>query len=544
MMNNANRAGREKNESMGGMQQQQQQQLRSSLPARMPAGAHLRLAYNAQLQTMGLPSQQRFAPPIFGNQLQLLPPATTPALSNHAGQMLQPQPQSLALPQLLQPTAQTENLQSRTREQVLNAIRFSIPLEEKEAFLEAMEKAPDVVERESDIMNFLRHCDFDLWASAKRLCAYWASRKRSFGPRAHLPMDLSGRGAMTDTDILNLQAGFPALLPRAKNGKRVIFVDRRQIMPKSLYDKMRSQNKGKSDSESHANLVKRSPFYMTHWISQEEQAQTDGVIFLVLLALPRLQDYDRPAQKRAFTALANAFPIKYKIHLIVCPPTYATHSHSKRYVLQELVTSFVGQLLESSISSDDIHVHFEREKGQILDELLEVGLVREGIPNLLGGDWTFDHFSKWCQERVQHDLQASVERCCGPPSGLTGMDGVEETTIAASGDTQHKHEAPTKVSARAAAGESENQPAENSNLTQQQRRKAKNIIHSRQKRARRRQEQEALHQEHNRLVIENAKLKNEEKQLQKWMEEGLALVSRGGPRELQNNRVEKANYRL
>lgn len=63
-----------------------------------------------------------------------------------------------------------------------------IPLDEKQAYVEALERVPQLVERESPRIAFLRATHYDAWAGARRLVDYWTYRKKIFGEdRAFFP---------------------------------------------------------------------------------------------------------------------------------------------------------------------------------------------------------------------------------------------------------------------------------------------------------------------------------------------------------------------
>lgn len=48
-----------------------------------------------------------------------------------------------------------------------------LPAPEKDAYLEVERLAPDLIEAESDPYLFLRYDEFNAWAAARRLVAYW-----------------------------------------------------------------------------------------------------------------------------------------------------------------------------------------------------------------------------------------------------------------------------------------------------------------------------------------------------------------------------------
>ena len=93
-----------------------------------------------------------------------------------------------------------------------------MPPQQTQAYLEAIQRD---VQTETDSLVFVRFCNYDIWAGAKRLCLYWMERKQLFGPeRAFLPLTLTGTGALTPEDLLTLRAGFPSFLPDAITGHK------------------------------------------------------------------------------------------------------------------------------------------------------------------------------------------------------------------------------------------------------------------------------------------------------------------------------------
>lgn len=60
---------------------------------------------------------------------------------------------------------------------------------EKSAYMEALDKAPDLVGAESRVDRFLRLEKSNVKAAAKLQARYWKDRKAFFGERAFLPLD-------------------------------------------------------------------------------------------------------------------------------------------------------------------------------------------------------------------------------------------------------------------------------------------------------------------------------------------------------------------
>ena len=99
----------------------------------------------------------------------------------------------------------------------------------------------ELVKTETDPIQFVRFCDYDLLAGARRLCMYWTERKALFGAeRAFLPLTLTGTGALTPDDLLSLRAGCPAFLPNTTTGMQCVLLDpRKRILSVSIHSLLR-----------------------------------------------------------------------------------------------------------------------------------------------------------------------------------------------------------------------------------------------------------------------------------------------------------------
>jgi hypothetical protein len=103
-----------------------------------------------------------------------------------------------------------------------------IPPVDKAAYLEAVERAPDLVARETCPVAFVRGENYDAWAAASRFVAYWKNRRLTFGPdRFILPMTLNGAIA---EDIQAFMMGLAFVLPDDEKGRAVLFFDRIRLV--------------------------------------------------------------------------------------------------------------------------------------------------------------------------------------------------------------------------------------------------------------------------------------------------------------------------
>ena len=121
----------------------------------------------------------RAAVPVSGNSLSFIGNAPNPPSYNHV------HPRYVDISFL-------PELRERVRHHVDSVIRC-LPEHETRAYTEAMALDAELVKTETDPIQFVRFCDYDLLARARRLCMYWTERKALFGAeRAFLPLTLTG----------------------------------------------------------------------------------------------------------------------------------------------------------------------------------------------------------------------------------------------------------------------------------------------------------------------------------------------------------------
>eukprot|EP00527_Entomoneis_sp_CCMP2396_P006782 CAMPEP_0198149844 /NCGR_PEP_ID=MMETSP1443-20131203/48394_1 /TAXON_ID=186043 /ORGANISM="Entomoneis sp., Strain CCMP2396" /LENGTH=154 /DNA_ID=CAMNT_0043814989 /DNA_START=114 /DNA_END=578 /DNA_ORIENTATION=- len=146
-------------------------------------------------------------------------------------------------------------------------------------------------------------------------------------------------------------------------------------------------------------------------------------------------------------------------------------------------------------------VRFEREAGDLYKELTNLGFAHEGIPEELGGSWSFINSMRWCRK------QAAYER-------------------------EHNYRQQVQAASTATANTTPNfLSAPSSNLKHEsahdklRRKRAINLIHSRKKRERRQKEEDTLVEERGKFAAENKRLLTEHTRLKRLWEEATASVS-------------------
>jgi hypothetical protein len=369
---------------------------------------------------------------------------------------------------------------------IMQAIRL-IPMEQKQAYLEAVEKAPQLVATETDPLQFVRVSDFDIWAAAQRLCVYWKERKEIFQERAFLPLTLTGNGALTKDDILTLHAGYPALLPRTKSGQQVVFADRRQWV-----------------STANATNRLRCVFYMAKIVAEDERAQTEGILLFIVVVLPRLPDFHHSFVKKMVSLIESALPIRVHLHCLC----YLPKTSVKLFMAQEVINRFWSYILEGGLQFLDVVAHVERQEGEVLRDLLGMGLTREGVPTSAGGSRHFVEDMNWCRARALEE---------------SGQERKVILKINKRKASNRRTPSPRTATAAASLNHS-SQPKQDS---QQQilKRRAANAVCSRRKRERRRHEAESLQKERDQCTKDNELLKAEHTLLQGLLDQARAIVS-------------------
>jgi hypothetical protein len=249
-----------------------------------------------------------------------------------------------------------------------------MPMEKKAAYLEAAQKAPELVRTETDSLKFVRRCGYDIWSASTRLCAYWKERKAVFRERAFLPLVLTGKGALTEDDVATLHAGWPAILPW--KGQKALFFDRRKWIPSA-------------NTENRLRCI----FYLFKVLAEDDRAQAEPVPFLGLVAhTGRFHEMDYPSAVHFLKMTMEVMPVKYRLHLLNIPNPY------KRRQTQELMARAAEMVMKICGGG---HVHTELESGQLVKELQDIGFSRNAIPASVGGDWIHEDFFEWCQERYK-----------------------------------------------------------------------------------------------------------------------------------------------
>ncbi|KAL7580673.1 hypothetical protein ACA910_002185 [Epithemia clementina (nom. ined.)] len=289
-------------------------------------------------------------------------------------------------------------LRARIRGYMDGIIRSIMPPHRSQAYFEAVARDAELVQIESDPLQFLRCCKYDIWKGCERLCRYWSERKELFGPqRAFLPLTLTGTGALTNDDVHTLYAGYPAILPDTTTGRQCVLEDRNNwVVGATTESKLRAW------------------FYVIKILAHDDRCQTDSrsCIALVVLSTSRNRDMDWAFVRRLAYLGSQVFPTgaPYGHFLSIC-------TERKRHMAAAIFNTATDLCRQAYNENVSINAHYQTEANEILQELLSIGLTKKGIPLMFGGEWKVEDWYQWCQVQREWEKKAYKSRLLKlPPS--------------------------------------------------------------------------------------------------------------------------------
>lgn len=253
--------------------------------------------------------------------------------------------------------------------------------DDKQAYLEALERCPGVVETESNPLFFLRATNFDPEKAARKCVQNWQARKRIFGDdRAFLPMKLGQAISEADMEMLRDMPYSVCLAPsKDVYGRNIICVRR-----------------DGSDIPKYGPLTLiRLIWYMNTVALFEENAQQEqqqrasnqkrkhhGMVYLSQLDLYKsMLQIDR-TQIRALVETVSTFPLKaISIHTCVGSAMGTMVVQAAKAFLcvsPELRARFV------------VHDSRVMEDTNLLEDLQNYGIYPGNVPVTMGGGFEVD----------------------------------------------------------------------------------------------------------------------------------------------------------
>ena len=406
--------------------------------------------------------------------------------------------------------SQLPALRARVRRHVDSVIRCMPDERETKAYCEAVERDADLVQTETDPLQFVRYCGYNLYKGAKRLCLYWTERLKLFGPdRAFLPLTLTGTGALTKEDVRNLYGGYPSLLPDTKSGHKCILFDKSKLIPgSSLESKMRGW------------------FYLESVLASSDISQVDGAFAIYVAATPRHYEVDWEGLRQASYMVANVFPVRHKVVLVSIP------IKKKPFLAAGIVRA--SQSVMKSYFDTEFHCFAQAKAELLVGDLQPLGFTKENIPKSFGGEWKFEDFKDWVDEQKLKEAHMYKDRLLKepPPTILTGkrsrtMDETkEQDNELSAGESLY----PTTHDTRDSDHDTERKgitSSERERILQERKAKKRlsNLIASRQKREREQNRVAKLQTDSAQLKIENEGLRLEHGKLSSLVEEAEEIVA-------------------
>jgi len=244
-----------------------------------------------------------------------------------------------------------DSFRSRARVSLNEAIGC-IPDMEKTAYLEALERAPHLVETESDPFCFLERDNYNHWDAAERLVDYWAERKKIFGDRAFFPLTLFGESALSEEVIRVIRSGISLLIPNDNSGRSVMCCHQARL----------------AECPIHVNL--QAAFYHHFILMRNAQNRKDGYVWLINKENNMLD----PRRGKLLLEFMRAF-MPVKVHSIHVLTTSGSQVNPIMFNLWKWYTN------------KKAYAHTCNTPEECATALRTFGFKKEKLPKVLGGSW-------------------------------------------------------------------------------------------------------------------------------------------------------------
>lgn len=348
---------------------------------------------------------------------------------------------------------------------------------DKSAYMEALDKAPDLVAAESRVDRFLRREKSNVNAAAKLQARYWKDRKAFFGDRAFLPLDdLTGNGALTNDDVEALSRGIMVRTPDDDAGRPSLLID---------------VSRGGDTSVASLVRIHCLFYWLSLQIAQNPKAQTEGFNMIrVINGSP----FDRNIVTKLIKVIQTSLPVKiYSSHIVVIAP-----AERRQQYLETIMPMLVE--LTSEIKAVKNKIHTAQDRNEIIRVLEADGVPVTSVPMDLGGTWDYESFNTW------FDLQRKG----------TNLEIVCASNVAQAEDEDEKMPAidDSLVEASRVARAEE----------RKERKRQLDVIYARKRRERQKEDTDVLQEQCYRLNQENVNLKEQGEKLERFLGEAQRMV--------------------
>ena len=391
----------------------------------------------------------------------------------------------------------------KPNDSILHSLEDSIqklPVEERVAYETVKRQAPDLIDKESPPLLFLKRHQFNTDQAALRLCTYWKLRFQAFSNNEHhhysfssqgvpeelksngiLPLHQTGEGALNRSALALLSNGYYAILPPTQDDphRTLILVDYSRIVKDDLLARIQLE------------------FYFHQCILQNPKSQAPIILFMLSPScLDILRNKHATQTPLLHSLVSNAFA--YAVHSIhFC---YKAPEHEKR--IQQHLSQIVQKTATFwNATPQQLYVHepptHDNDFSSLHSALGPFGITKRSLPQVLGGHWSYDRFVTWQETRIRVEWELP----------LGALDRLEY-------GESYKAKALSELSPQ----------------DQVERKRRYNILHSRRKRRRDRVETDVVKREMKRLLRLRDAAKREERRLVDLLERAqrmAQLVSNG-----------------
>lgn len=232
---------------------------------------------------------------------------------------------------------------------------------------EALRRAPQLVSEESPFLIFLQTAEYNPQRAAERLAFFWKYRKNWFGDRWLLPLDQTGDGALSLSDIATLHTGYIIYHPRL-NKTPIILIDLSRISHQDTPTEIRIW------------------YYLLHAFCIDERVRLPGegaIVVHVVTSAPR------PAvnlDQQLTRVMAQALPARIQQVMVV-----QSWQEGRERLIESL--AFQQAMVSNHRCGAPPILVSGNSVAEIVQNLKERGVEKECLPSHMGGGFHYSSFA-------------------------------------------------------------------------------------------------------------------------------------------------------